>query len=340
MNAWRLEQEKAAIRSYDDDDNDIDDDKVAALILEVPHRELGGKMTPWNDIVQMRDYCRENGIAFHCDGARIFEATSGIDGNNMNGATRSPRESLLAMSKLFDSMYISFYKGLGGISGAMLLGTNDFCQEARVWLRRFGGNVYTLLPYYTSAWLGYHRQWKLHSSSLSSSSSLRNNSIPTLALSFAQKKQKLVRLVTALSADPVIQRIVSFDPPIPETNMVHGYVHQPLSLSSSSSETTNYYSDVDENSLSVEACRAICNAIQDETGIRVLTRMRNVNITTTHGKDHHHYPRQQVQRACCKFEWAMGEANGNIPDEIYMQGWTRLAKAILKKQHEFVESNP
>jgi threonine aldolase len=332
MNSWRLEQETAAAISSDNDD-DVDD-VIAALILEVPHRELGGKMTPWNDIVQMRDYCQEHGIAFHCDGARIFEATTAALDNS-----GSPRENLVAMARLFDSMYISFYKGLGGISGAMLLGTSDFCQEARVWLRRFGGNIYTLLPYYMSAWLGYQRQWKLHSSSSSSpSKSLRTNNIPALALSFEQKKQKLVRLVAALSADPVISRIVSFDPPIPETNMVHGYVHQPPNDDVGDAD--------DSSSLSVETCRAICNAIQDETGIRVLTRMREVNITTTttssyssnsnDGQQQHHHPmqQQQQQRGCCKFEWSMGEANGNIPDEIYRQGWTRFAEAILKRNNE------
>ena len=51
------------------------------------------------------------------------------------------------IASVFDSVYISFYKGLGSISGAMIMGEKDFCDEARVWLRRFGGNLYTLLPY-------------------------------------------------------------------------------------------------------------------------------------------------------------------------------------------------
>ena len=51
--------------------------KVGTLMLELPHRELGGKCTPWVDILEMQQYCKENDIQFHCDGARIFEATAG-----------------------------------------------------------------------------------------------------------------------------------------------------------------------------------------------------------------------------------------------------------------------
>lgn len=36
------------------------------------------------------------------------------------------------------------------MTGAMLVGSGPFVAEARVWLRRFGGNVYTSLPYAVS----------------------------------------------------------------------------------------------------------------------------------------------------------------------------------------------
>lgn len=57
------------------------------------------------------------------------------------------RKNLSELAKPFHSIYISFYKGLGAISGAMLLGNREFCEEARVWLTRFGGNLYTKMPY-------------------------------------------------------------------------------------------------------------------------------------------------------------------------------------------------
>jgi threonine aldolase len=55
---------------------------------------------------------------------------------------------------LFDSVYVSFYKDLGGLCGAMLLGSKSFIKEARLWQRRHGGNLTTQGPFVVSARLG------------------------------------------------------------------------------------------------------------------------------------------------------------------------------------------
>ena len=52
---------------------------------------------------------------------------------------------------LFDSVYVSFYKGLGALAGAALAGDAGLIAEARVWQRRHGGNVVTLHPFVVSA---------------------------------------------------------------------------------------------------------------------------------------------------------------------------------------------
>ena len=36
------------------------------------------------------------------------------------------------------------------MTGAMLIGETAFIQDARIWLRRFGGNLFTALPYAAS----------------------------------------------------------------------------------------------------------------------------------------------------------------------------------------------
>lgn len=47
---------------------------------------------------------------------------------------------------LFDSVYVSFYKGLSGVTGAMLLCPDEaFLNDAKVWQRRAGGNAMTLM---------------------------------------------------------------------------------------------------------------------------------------------------------------------------------------------------
>jgi threonine aldolase len=49
---------------------------------------------------------------------------------------------------------VSFYKGIGGIAGAILAGPGDFIDEARIWMRRHGGNLISLHPFVLSARAG------------------------------------------------------------------------------------------------------------------------------------------------------------------------------------------
>ena len=62
-------------KSSKDDSSDVRD--LSTLIIELPHRELGGKLTPWNDVLDIGKLCKEKGVKYHCDGARIFEASAG-----------------------------------------------------------------------------------------------------------------------------------------------------------------------------------------------------------------------------------------------------------------------
>jgi len=46
-----------------------------------------------------------------------------------------------------DSVFVSFYRGLGGIAGAAVAGPHEQVSEARVWRTRMGGTLYSLMPY-------------------------------------------------------------------------------------------------------------------------------------------------------------------------------------------------
>lgn len=50
---------------------------LSTFILELPHREIGGKLTPWDEVEEIGRFCKARGVQFHCDGARIFEASAG-----------------------------------------------------------------------------------------------------------------------------------------------------------------------------------------------------------------------------------------------------------------------
>ncbi|HEX5583129.1 threonine aldolase family protein [Gaiella sp.] len=112
---------------------------VAALLLELPQRELGGRLPAWGDLVAQTGWARGKGIALHLDGARLWEAQPFY--------ARPHAE----IAGLFDSVYVSFYKGLGGLAGAVLAGDAALVAEARVWQRRHGGNLVTMFPYVVAA---------------------------------------------------------------------------------------------------------------------------------------------------------------------------------------------
>jgi len=112
---------------------------IAALLLELPQREIGGVLPPWDDLVAIAAWAKKKGIALHLDGARLWESGPFYG------------RAYAEIAALFDSVYVSMYKGLGGIAGAVLAGPADFIAEARIWQRRQGGNLVSLYPYILAA---------------------------------------------------------------------------------------------------------------------------------------------------------------------------------------------
>lgn len=119
---------------------------IACLLLELPQREIGGQLPPYEEIEAISAYCRERGIKLHLDGARLFEITPYY------------QKSAAEICSLFDSVYVSFYKGIGGIAGAILAGDTDMIKQSRVWKRRFGGDLIGLYPYILSAQYYYDQR--------------------------------------------------------------------------------------------------------------------------------------------------------------------------------------
>jgi len=115
---------------------------LAAVLFELPQREIGGRLPAWDDLVAQAAYVRERGAAVHLDGARLWEAGPFYG------------RPLSEIAALFDTVYVSFYKGLGGLAGSMLLGEEDVIAEARLWRKRHGGTLYRLWPYAAAALAG------------------------------------------------------------------------------------------------------------------------------------------------------------------------------------------
>jgi threonine aldolase len=126
-------------RPWTVDDLAASPERLGAALLELPMREIGGQLLAWDQLNAIKAHCREQNIHLHMDGARLWETAAWYQ--------RTYRD----IAAGFDSAYVSFYKGIGGLGGAMLLGSEKFIAHARVWMQRQGGNVYRRSPYVIAA---------------------------------------------------------------------------------------------------------------------------------------------------------------------------------------------
>lgn len=120
---------------------------VAACVVELPVRRAAYQLLPLSELRRISDWCRKNQVHFHIDGARLWEAAAsyGVD--------------LADLGALADTVYVSFYKGLGGLAGAALAGDRELLSRFQLWKKRFGGDVNTAFPFALSALDGLERRW-------------------------------------------------------------------------------------------------------------------------------------------------------------------------------------
>ena len=111
----------------------------AALLIELPQRDLGGQQPDWAELRAQAEWARGRGAAVHLDGARIWESAAGYG------------RPLSEIAALFDTVYVSFYKGIGALAGCCVVGPADILAEVREWRHRMGGTLFGLWPNAASA---------------------------------------------------------------------------------------------------------------------------------------------------------------------------------------------
>ncbi|MFI1652830.1 threonine aldolase family protein [Streptomyces avidinii] len=116
------------------------------LMVELPLRDAGFLLPTWEELEALTEAARERDAVVHFDGARLWESTVHFG------------RTLPEIAGLADSVYVSFYKSLGGLSGAALAGPREFVEETRVWRHRYGGQIFRQFPQALSALAGLERE--------------------------------------------------------------------------------------------------------------------------------------------------------------------------------------
>ncbi|MFI0238116.1 threonine aldolase family protein [Streptomyces sp. NPDC016845] len=122
------------------------DEPFGALMLELPLRDAGFVLLDWEELEEVCEAARARDAVVHFDGARLWECTEHFG---------RPLDEIAALA---DSVYVSFYKTLGGLSGAALAGPQTFIDEARAWRHRYGGQIYQQFPQVIAALAGLERE--------------------------------------------------------------------------------------------------------------------------------------------------------------------------------------
>ncbi|GAA2624998.1 beta-eliminating lyase-related protein [Streptomyces vastus] len=118
------------------------EEPFGTLMLELPLRDAGFELPSWEELSKVVDAARERDAVVHFDGARLWECTPHFG---------RPLEEIAGLA---DSLYVSFYKSLGGLGGAVLAGPRTLLDEAKAWRHRYGGQVFQQFPTALSALIG------------------------------------------------------------------------------------------------------------------------------------------------------------------------------------------
>ena len=109
--------------------DDIHKAHTSLVCLENTSNRGGGSCYDFEEIKKIRKVCTDNNLAFHLDGARLFNALV------------AKKETPKQYGEIFNSISICLSKSLGCPVGSLLLGKKDFIKKARRVRKVFGGGM-------------------------------------------------------------------------------------------------------------------------------------------------------------------------------------------------------
>lgn len=103
--------------------------RTRLVCLENTHNRGAGRVQPYENVVDICQWAKANGLRRHLDGARLFNAAvaTGID--------------LADWAQHFDTVSVCFSKGLGAPVGSALAGPRELIKGARRTRKLFGGGM-------------------------------------------------------------------------------------------------------------------------------------------------------------------------------------------------------
>lgn len=99
------------------------------VVAENTSNKGGGACWDLEELRRIREVCTRHGLAFHLDGARLFNALVARGG--------TPRE----YGEIFDTISICLSKGLGAPVGSLLIGSREHVARAHRLRKAFGGGM-------------------------------------------------------------------------------------------------------------------------------------------------------------------------------------------------------
>jgi threonine aldolase len=99
------------------------------ICLENTHNRMGGRVLPLAYLREVQAFARQRAVAFHLDGARIFNAAVALG------------VPVAEIASSVDSLQFCLSKGLAAPIGSMVVGTREFIQQGRRVRKMLGGGM-------------------------------------------------------------------------------------------------------------------------------------------------------------------------------------------------------
>ncbi|HSK11892.1 MAG TPA: GntG family PLP-dependent aldolase [Phnomibacter sp.] len=109
--------------------DDIHKARTRVVSIENTTNRGGGACYPMHDLKEIKKVCERYGLAYHLDGARLWNALV------------AKGENAAEYGQLFDTISVCLSKGLGAPVGSLLVGSAAHIREARRVRKKLGGGM-------------------------------------------------------------------------------------------------------------------------------------------------------------------------------------------------------